>query len=91
MLIGIASLTAKVTDDRPVVHVPVAQKHRGVNWTEAFYQTFWNKPWVAGVYWWKWYPVDGVVTNRSAENPDFSPQGKPAQDVMKSWFERGPE
>ncbi len=56
------------------------------NCYEAFFQTFWDKPWCAGVYWWKWYPTSKVITNRSAANALYTPQGKPSQDVIKKWY-----
>ena len=55
---------------------------------ETFFRVVWKQPWVAGVYWWKWFPTDSVITNRGAENPTFSPQGKPAQDVLTRWYAR---
>jgi len=47
---------------------------------EAFFRAVWPLPWIAGAYWWKWFP-DG----RRWEEPDstgFSPQGKPAEAVL---------
>ncbi|MCH9647832.1 MAG: hypothetical protein K0U98_06305 [Deltaproteobacteria bacterium] len=49
---------------------------------EAFFQEVWPQPWVAGVYWWKWYPGP----SRSGKNDDFTPQGKPAEGVMGEYF-----
>lgn len=43
---------------------------------EAFFEAVWKKDWLAGVYFWKWYP------NPRDRQPDFTPQGKPAQHVM---------
>ena len=54
------------------------------NCYEAFFQTAWQEPWIAGVYFWKWYPH----TPRRAMESDFTPQGKPALDVMSKWFEK---
>ena len=53
---------------------------------EAFFRTFWDKPWVAGVYWWKWFP--NVVRTGVADNTGFTPQNKPAEKVMAGWYER---
>jgi hypothetical protein len=47
---------------------------------EAFFETVWKKDWLAGVYFWKWYP------NPRDRQPDFTPQGKPAQQVMAAYF-----
>jgi hypothetical protein len=49
---------------------------------QAFFKAAWNKNWLVGVYFWKWYPHG---TRRSAET-DFTPQGKPAEKVMKENF-----
>lgn len=51
---------------------------------DAFFQTFWDEPWVRGAYIWKWYP-DGMLTRRSRAG-DFTPQGKPAEAVLASWY-----
>ena len=49
---------------------------------EAFFQQCWGKSWIAGVYFWKWYP-QGARRNGAI---DFTPQGKPAEKIMKEWF-----
>lgn len=44
---------------------------------EAFFQTFWDEPWFAGVHWWKW----------EGDDPrDFTPKNKPASNIMAQWF-----
>lgn len=50
---------------------------------EAFFRTFWARPWVAGVYWWKWFPAD---RRAGAPDTDFTPQNKPAEAVMARWY-----
>ena len=47
---------------------------------EAFFETFWDKPWFAGVYWWKWFPHHGRAGG--TEHAGFTPQNKPAEKVM---------
>lgn len=49
---------------------------------QAFFETAYQKKWLAGVYFWKWYPE---TRDRS---PDFTPQGKFAEVVMKNYFLR---
>lgn len=49
---------------------------------EAFFQAVWNKSWMAGVYFWKWYPGGA---HRMAEI-DFTPQGKKAGMIIKNNF-----
>lgn len=51
---------------------------------EAFFQTFWGRGWFGGAYFWKWYPKyrgDGDWFLA-----DFTPQFKPAQEVMTRWY-----
>ncbi|MCY7408816.1 MAG: hypothetical protein LH473_00955 [Chitinophagales bacterium] len=51
---------------------------------EAFYKTFWNQEWCAGGFSWKW-----LDSNSSADVPveiDYTPQGKPAMEVLKKWY-----
>ncbi len=61
----------------------------------AFFETFWHEPWFAGAYIWKWNPPfegeqPGFVFVGSAgppeQNPDFTPQGKPAEEVLRTWY-----
>lgn len=52
------------------------------NCYEAFFQAAWPLDFVEGVYFWKWYPH----APRHSTDGDFTPQGKPAEDVMKNWF-----
>jgi hypothetical protein len=47
-----------------------------------FFQSVWNKEWLAGAYFWKWYPHG---TGRLNE-VDFTPQGKLAEKVMTENF-----
>lgn len=52
------------------------------NCYKAFFHKVWPLEWIAGVYFWKWYPHP---PKRPTEG-DFTPQGKPAEEVIKSWF-----
>ncbi|HEY5692281.1 MAG TPA: hypothetical protein VIS49_12545 [Cyclobacteriaceae bacterium] len=49
---------------------------------EAFFNTAWKKPWLAGAYFWKWYPHR---SNRLLEI-DFTPQGKLAEKILMDNF-----
>jgi hypothetical protein len=53
---------------------------------EAFFRTFWRRPWFAGAYIWKWFP------ERGSRPPgiSFSPQGQAAAVVLASWYAKGP-
>lgn len=57
-----------------------------VNAYEAFFATFWDKPWFAGAYIWKWFP-DHTFTG-GIYDEEFTPQNKPAEDVMRRWYTR---
>ncbi len=52
---------------------------------EAAFATFWDLPWFAGFYWWKWHPVGAPVRDRRR---NFTPQGKPAEEVMKRYYRK---
>jgi len=47
---------------------------------QAFFESVWDKDWLAGVYFWKWYPQP---RDRS---PDFTPQNKKAVEVLKKFY-----
>lgn len=52
------------------------------NCYQSFFESVWNKDWMSGAYFWKWYPHG---PKRMADI-DFTPQGKPAEKVMAEWF-----
>ena len=54
---------------------------------EALFETFWDEPWFAGGFCWKWFHDHGRTI--SEENNRFTPQGKPAEEVMKTWYGKG--
>ncbi len=51
------------------------------NLYQAFFQSFWEKPWVAGGFLWKWFYAPQELLDTS-----FSPQGKPALEVVQKWY-----
>jgi hypothetical protein len=56
---------------------------------QALFDVFWGQPWFGGTFMWKWHPHVG----RPAQPPerharDFTPQGKPALDVLRSVYTR---
>ena len=62
-------------DDAPVDHALQARCYR------AFFSTVGQAPWLAGAIVWKWHPAAEV------EHPTgFTPQGKPAEAVVRRWF-----
>jgi hypothetical protein len=50
------------------------------NCYRSFFETVWEKDWLVGVYFWKWYPVPREI------ELDFSPQQKMAEHVMTEFF-----
>jgi O-glycosyl hydrolase len=54
----------------------------------ATFQTFWNKSWFYGFYWWNW------ETNPNAggsSDTGFTPQNKPVQSLITSWYAESQE
>lgn len=50
----------------------------------AAFQTFWNQPWFAGMYWWKWYASERLHARDWSR--DYTPQNKQAQQVLADWY-----
>lgn len=53
------------------------------NYYEAAFQVFWGRPWLAGLYWWAWLPDP---KRGGADDDGYSPRGKPAEEILKSWY-----
>jgi len=51
------------------------------NLYEAIFQAFWNEPWVAGGFAWKWF-----AHPKQTLDTTFSVQGKPALSVIQKWY-----
>jgi len=66
---------------RNMKDVPVSEETQALCY-QAFFQSAWNKNWLAGVYFWKWYPHGP----RRVSETDFTPQGKAAEKVMRDNF-----
>lgn len=54
-------------------------------WTLLF-ESVWDRPWFAGLFVWKWFPDHGKAGG--PDDPGFTPQRKPAEEVIRSWFLR---
>jgi len=52
------------------------------NLYEAFFESFWKEPWIAGGFSWNW-----LHTPLKVDNTDFSIQNKPAMEVLKKWYD----
>jgi hypothetical protein len=62
----------------------VANLEAQVNTTQALFETFWDEPWFAGGFIWKWFhnhsDSGGLYDNQ------FTPQNKPVEAVIKSQY-----
>ena len=52
---------------------------------QAILETFCNRPWFYGMYWWKWYSDLG---RGGIGDGDFTPHHKPAEQVLSEWYRR---
>ncbi len=67
--------------DAPNSHAPELQAQL----YEALFTRFSDVSWFAGIVLWKWHPA------RNADRPQsFTPQGKPAEDVIRQGFAQQP-
>jgi len=53
---------------------------------EALYRTFWDQPWFAGGFLWKWYPYVNQESRWNRWETDFTPQEKPAAEVISRYY-----
>ena len=53
----------------------------------AIFESFWDKEWFYGFYWWKW-PT--YLEYGGLQHSGFTPNGKPAEKVVKKWYSRKP-
>lgn len=58
---------------------PAAQ----ANAYEAFFKSVWHERWFGGALIWKWYDYHDRI---GTDNNDWTPQGKPAEEVIKRYF-----
>lgn len=59
----------------------------------AYFESTWSKPWMAGSIFWLW-ESHGPPSARRRHRPkslDFTPQNKPATEVMRDWFKGASE
>ncbi|WP_242091883.1 glycoside hydrolase family 113 [Aestuariivivens sediminicola] len=55
-----------------------------VNTTSALYEAFWDEPWFAGGFVWKWFTNHDDSGGRT--NSMFTPQNKPAEQLIKRHY-----
>jgi hypothetical protein len=51
----------------------------------AFFEAFWDRPWLRGIYWWKWYSHGRGGGENDAS---YMPRGKPAAAAIAEWYSR---
>lgn len=56
----------------------------GVDAYEALFRVWWDRPWFAGGFLWKWFPGDGEPAGPSLA--DYTPQHKPVEEVIRDWY-----
>jgi hypothetical protein len=54
---------------------------------EGTFRALWGRPWLAGLYWWKWYTSPEGQEEGTAL--DFTPEGKPAERVLARYYRSG--
>lgn len=72
---------------RPWEHAPRSEVNLKLqeDYYRALLETFWDREWVLGFYWWYW---GTNVRMGGAYNRGFTPQNKPAEDLLKKWYAR---
>lgn len=50
---------------------------------EAVFRALWGRPWLAGIYWWKW-PT--TLDDGGMDDDGFTPNGKLAAAVVAKWY-----
>lgn len=55
-----------------------------LNLTEALFDEFWQEPWFAGGFVWKWFHDHQRAIE--LENNRFTPQGKPTEEFLRTWY-----
>jgi hypothetical protein len=56
------------------------------NTTQALFETFWNEPWFAGGFIWKWFHNHDKVGGE--DNFMFTPQNKPVENLLRDHYGR---
>ncbi len=53
---------------------------------KALYQVFWDQPWFAGGFIWKWYPDHHSAGGLN--NTDYTPQNKPVEELIREVYQQ---
>jgi ligand-binding sensor domain-containing protein len=54
----------------------------------AALDVLWDQPWLTGIYWWNW---DVNPQKGGSEDTDYTPYGKPAEEVLHAYYGGMPE
>jgi len=49
----------------------------------SMFETIWTKPWMKGIFVWRWEPELNVS---KSDKPNYSPRFKEAEKILKKWF-----
>ena len=60
-----------------------------VNAYTALFESFWNESWFAGGFSWKWF--DSHSRGDVPMETEYTPQGKPAMQVIEKWYGSAPQ
>ncbi|MCH4822133.1 glycoside hydrolase [Gramella lutea] len=52
---------------------------------EIIYEEFWNENWFSGGFLWKWHQYEKAG---GTENDRFTPQNKPAENIVKEYYQK---
>ena len=52
----------------------------------ALFKAAYSQNWIAGMYWWKWPSY--LTYGGSPENKHYTPNNKPAEEVVKRWYSK---
>lgn len=55
----------------------------------AFFESVWTREWLGGVYFWKWFPR--ISSRKALQQQGFTPQNKPAEQVLRQYFTNAKE
>jgi len=66
-------------------HEEAANLDAQVNTTQALFESFWNEPWFAGGFIWKWFHDHS--NSGGIQDNQFTPQNKPVEAVINSYYE----
>lgn len=64
----------------------VKNEQTQANAYEALYHTFWHESWIAGGFFWKWFPSN--FHNPDHTRKTFTPQGKQAEKVIAKYYDK---